>query len=329
MKKIKYEWEKYQVGIPSIKNNWVNKDCMPYKKVRHISHVKDALRIIEDGIIRSSLVWDKSRLNNSRTCVSWVSPNSWGNGSLYGNVSFEFDWDRIVDGKDLYWVEAVTDYQPAAYRILISEKKHDSIPELQLYNERKPYGPIYFDGETWYRNGFYTGEFLIDSDLSLRDCSEIDFVDHNDRICTKSNACSDIGSSSADKGAELLATLIGRDINKSRKLFIEDERKGKFLTTSSFSALHRLFLDLTYNLSEDGMDKGLKFRKGDIYRILRAALMYYGLDELEEARKLINLIGSKKRVIDSLVRIVSDFMALEEDILSDQLMTGRRHRMIG
>lgn len=82
----KREWREYKVGKKSTRKNWVEPSCQPFSLVRHITHIKDAIRIIEDEAIRSSLVWDESKLNNSRTCVSWVSPNTWANGSIYGKI---------------------------------------------------------------------------------------------------------------------------------------------------------------------------------------------------------------------------------------------------
>ena len=71
--------------------------------VRHVVHVPFARRIIEDGRIKAGLVYDESRLNTSRTSVTWVSANTWGPGSIYGTVEFRFSWADIVAGQKLYW----------------------------------------------------------------------------------------------------------------------------------------------------------------------------------------------------------------------------------
>ena len=116
------EWSKYAVGEPSTKKNWTNPDCVPFNTVHHICHVSDAFRAFEDGKLRSTLVWDESKLRNTRTCVSWLSPNLWSAGSLYGNVRFDFAWQKLVEGKNFYWVEAMSRYHPPACRILITTK---------------------------------------------------------------------------------------------------------------------------------------------------------------------------------------------------------------
>src|SRR5260221_12312718 len=136
------EWKKYKCGIPSTRHNWVNSDCAPVKWVLHTAHMNDALRIIEDGYIRSSLVWDESKLRNTRTCVSWVSPNIW-HQSLYGNVRLRFDWARLAKGQRFYWVEITKHYSPPAYRILVTNNCHDT-DALQEYDFGVNAEPLYY-----------------------------------------------------------------------------------------------------------------------------------------------------------------------------------------
>lgn len=103
---------------------------MPVEKASDICHVSDAFRMLEDGRIRSNLIWDERKLNNTRTCVSWLSPNHWSDGSLYGNIEFHFDWRTLIEGKNFFWVEAMP-YNPHAFRILITDK--DAVSNLEPY----------------------------------------------------------------------------------------------------------------------------------------------------------------------------------------------------
>lgn len=79
------------MGKPSTKN-WVENDCQSFSNISHVSHINNALNIIEDGVIKSGLVFDKSLLNTERILVVWLSPNDWGGagGFRYGNVRFNF-----------------------------------------------------------------------------------------------------------------------------------------------------------------------------------------------------------------------------------------------
>ena len=198
------KWSSYKVGKKSIRKNWTEPSCQPFSSVRHITHLKDAIRIIEDGTIRSSLVWDESKLNNTRTCVSWVSPNTWADGSIYGNISFEFLWKDIIKNKSFFWVEDYKKSNPPAYRILITSNDYSKSELVTPYPVKTKTGPIYLNGEEWYRNGYYTGEFLIDEDLDINLCHEIKFVKHHDRYCSKfGRACSDLKLSQHRAGARL------------------------------------------------------------------------------------------------------------------------------
>src|SRR5262249_11522 len=114
------EWEKYKVGKPSTKPNWINPDCQSLEHIFHVAHIPVALDIVRTGYLMPRLVYDKSKLNRRRITVTWLSPNFWNAGSRYGNVQFVFDWKTLVggEGKFFYWVEAV-DYNPHACRILV------------------------------------------------------------------------------------------------------------------------------------------------------------------------------------------------------------------
>jgi hypothetical protein len=83
--------------------------------------VPAARRIIEDKRLKAGLVYDASKLNKSRISVAWVSANTWGLGSIYGTVEFEFAWSDLVAGQKIYWVEAMN-YRPTAYRLLLSKR---------------------------------------------------------------------------------------------------------------------------------------------------------------------------------------------------------------
>ena len=90
--------------------------------VHHVVHVPEARRILEDRYLRAGLVCDDSRVNRSRMCVTWLSANTWALGSIYGTVQFTFRWQDIVENRDIYWVEAMTEYHPTAYRFLITDR---------------------------------------------------------------------------------------------------------------------------------------------------------------------------------------------------------------
>lgn len=229
-KKKRPEWEEYCVGEPSSNPDRFNVNCRPLKSVYHIAHVSDAYRIFEDRRLRATLVTDESKLKETRSSVTWLSPNIWFGGSFYGNIRFEFDWNELIQGKQFYWVE-VMHYSIVAYRILITDR--EPVLDLDRYRPEKDKGPLQYDAENnaWYCNGDFTGEFMFDGDLWLAECKTVDFVNHHDRTCKKDGpTCKDFELVSHHAGAGLLSRLIGQNVihkkNSLRRLFLNEKEEA-------------------------------------------------------------------------------------------------------
>lgn len=144
MEKNSPEWQRFKIGTPS-KTNWVNPDCQRLSTIFHIAHIPVAIDIIRDGYLEPRLICDKSKLNQRRITVTWLSPNSWNDGSRYGNVQFSFEWKKLVegDGKRFYWVESIA-YGVPACRILVTKQDHSSDPDLVEFD------PTVGDGPWWW-----------------------------------------------------------------------------------------------------------------------------------------------------------------------------------
>lgn len=239
------EWALFRVGTPSARRNWVDSDCCPFTFVYHIAHVKEATRILEDGRIRSGLIYDQSRLNTKRACVSWVSPNTWA-ASIYGNVQFAFKWQPLVKRKNLYWVEHLKTPRQQIVRILITEHPYKDEP-LKPYDPRKGDGPLYqcAEADQWYYNRNYTNEYMILADLSLDQCCGISFCDHHADMCKKKlEQCMDKGLKQSDAGITILGKLLAGGRREWASLFEDDSNTGHF-ELSTQSALEALCGKLT------------------------------------------------------------------------------------
>jgi hypothetical protein len=125
------EWETYKISDKYAE----------LATVKHIVHLPVARRIIEDGKIKSGLIFDKSRLKKSRISVTWLSANDWSPGSLYGTVEFQFSWEKLVKNKRIYWVEAMPSYHPAAFRFLLTFDEVTS-ELVTKYDPEKDNGPF-------------------------------------------------------------------------------------------------------------------------------------------------------------------------------------------
>ena len=159
--------------------------------------------------------------------MSWVSANTWANGSIYGNVRFEFDWKELVEGKQFYWVEGMKAYKPPAFRILVSDSSPSGLEEYDVEDKQ---GPLYYDSESqiWYRNGELTSEFLFDSNLPLTECTSVVFDSHHRSYCRKyGNQCAYLNKTDAEAGAELIARLVAHGHKKYLNLFLDADSKSK------------------------------------------------------------------------------------------------------
>jgi hypothetical protein len=143
------------------------KDCIEITTVHHGTHVAEARRIIEDGMIEARLVYDESLLNTTRTSVTWFSPNIWVNGSRYGTVQFTFPWRKLLGGRNIYWVEVIKEYQPHACRFLLTDRTLKNT-DLVEYDPETAFGPLRHRNGRWYRNPNVTLEFMLDEHVNVR-----------------------------------------------------------------------------------------------------------------------------------------------------------------
>jgi hypothetical protein len=304
-------WKKYRVGLPSTADSFGNDSCREFSTVHHVAHIGDAIRIFEDGFIRSSLVWDESVLRNTRTCVAWVSPNTWGNGSIYGNVSFEFRWDELVDGLNLYWVEDMPPYNPPAFRILASQKAEGLSDLVTPYDPTVGDGPLFLSDGLWYWNGNYTGEFMIDADLPLKCCEAVDFASHHPNICAKSLACPDKGLGSNAAGSVVVAAAIGQDIEAAAGLFRESD-DSEALIFAARAALSDLIVRYENQLPEEEKSR---IGASEAGAVVKASLAAYGRRQKEDAYTLIKMIGKRRVFRRTFIQVAACYFGITHEQL--------------
>jgi hypothetical protein len=237
---VRPEWYEFRVGKPSVDEDCFSADCCRFSHVYHIAHLREAIRILEDGHIRSGLVYDESRLNKKRACVSWVSPNTWCHGSIYGHVRFTYDWQELIAGRSIYWVEQRRTNRQRIVRFLISDDAPGE--DLLLYDPCCRNGPLFCESESkqWYYNGEITNEYMVLADLPVADCVRIDFCKHHYSICkTRFGTCSEKGMRAREVGAIVLGHLIGAGMKKCARKF-ECETAPGFVDRSVQEALSTL-----------------------------------------------------------------------------------------
>lgn len=289
------KWAKFKVGDVSTQRNWTNPDCQPLETVSHVAHHDIARRIMCDGIIRSDLVCDESKLNSERILVSWLSPNDWdgAGGFRYGNVRFQYDFESLVIGKNYYWVESLA-YGIEACRILITEKNWSDL--LDPYDPSHRDGPWWYDAEskTHYRNGYYTLEFMFEEDLRVRNSTSLDFVRHHANRCNISpGSCPDRGISGPIAALKFMAFLLADTCALPKKLFTDKHNKSRFFNDDylyHFGSLRRLIID---NATFTGhVTAGSDTAKA----LVRAIFHAYADDHEDELYNLAALFESRREL---------------------------------
>jgi hypothetical protein len=291
------EWEKYRI------DGDLAKAGAELDTVRHIAHVPHARRIIEDQRIKAGLVYDESRLKQSRISVSWVSANTWNQGSIYGTVEFQFNWKMLVDGKNIYWVEAIEKYRPPAYRFLITARELTS-DIVQAYDPTKDDGPLRASGDKWYCNGTFNSEFMIDEDLLLREVNRLDFITHNPTICrTYRFLRAECKQEPEKTGGRILAYIL------AHKVHVLDPH----LKPIGNERNH--LLDMAFNGLRTALSRNVQFGAGPLNYsascedAVTGALALYGLDQLDPARRLLTRISSTYLFEAALLEVVREHFA--------------------
>ncbi|TYP94877.1 hypothetical protein LX73_0168 [Fodinibius salinus] len=302
------EFEKFKVGKPT--RTRFNQSCKPFSNVRHVCHISTAINIIQDHKIKPRLITDKSKLRSTRTKVCWLSPNEWGIGYRYGNVSFEFNIDELIDGKNIYWIESI-DYDIPACRFLITNEEK---PNLKAYKPKLKNGPWWYNQEndTHYFNGYYCLELMLEEEILLDELLKLEFVKHHSSYCaryrTSPKKCNELGSLGAKAGSLFLAKAVTQALDLS---LIKDsllEEKGE-VTVNFENALAYLipgpFSKLEYNNVIDKESDAVK-------PIVRGILNSLALDEYDEAKELAKLLDSEEKIIETSFKLVAELMEYQD-----------------
>jgi hypothetical protein len=285
------EWKKYGLndgkGKPS-------DDAQELETVYHVVHARICRRILEDEKMRAGIIGDESILKTSRIAVVWTSANYWHNGSIYGSVRFGFKWKKLVRDRNIYWVEA-REYSNPAYRLLITERDLSNDKRLQAYDPETDDGPLRKIDETWYWNGRYTSEFMIDQDIPLSKVASFDFVEH--AKCRESRSCNEEKNGYQSTGGQVMSFILGNGIHGLDKVLVDDGD----LTSEADSTLISVYRAL--------LPKGRKFdgvlgKTSSVTAVLRGALALHGSGQRSEAMRLTATIKDEDVFENGLEEIV-------------------------
>ncbi|WP_133295752.1 hypothetical protein [Burkholderia reimsis] len=289
----------------------MNTDCQKFDAVGHVAHLDAAINIIRDGKIKPGLVFDHSRLNKSRTLVSWASPNYWSNGYRYGNVRFDFNFRDLVERKRYYWVEAI-DYQPAACRILITDQDYAGL--LTPYDPQLHDGPWRFDSSSNidYYNGDFCLEFMFEQEIELAGMCDLSFVDHHSKFCSiyrsDPGRCDEKGEIGGRAGATFLGkvTAGALDLSAVAQYWVQNtgELSNQFIYGLSFVARR-----VTHNCKFVG---NLTASNQAAISVARAIMNAMAIGHKDEIVALASMFQSETDLLQTVANLINDSLGLSK-----------------
>jgi hypothetical protein len=129
---------------------------------------------------------------------------------------------------------------------LISERDLSNDKRLKPYDPETDDGPLLKKDGTWYWNGKYTSEFMVDQDISLSTVASFDFVGHTK--CRESRSCKEEEYGYQATGGEVMSFILGNNIHCLDKVLVD----GGNLTSTAKRNLDAIYRALR--------PKGAKFK---------------------------------------------------------------------
>lgn len=206
-----------------------------------------------------------------------------------------------MDGRDLYWVEAITNYHPTAVRFLATSNPPP--PSVITYDPRTAKGPLIKVGDSWYWDDRFCLEVMLDTDLAIRNCSDLDIVAHHPRYCNQ-GGCREQAELPDWAAAHFLAFLLGENHTILRGLPTHTLRNQLRLLSHFENGLSRFCFDMADNNPFSGpIMSGARAST-----VVSAAFAAYGRGDSAQAKKLVRLLGSEARFLAITQSIVRDYV---------------------
>ena len=282
--------------------------------VHHVVHVGDAWHTIESGVVPWQIIYDASRLNKTRTHVTWLSANTWAHGSIYGTVQFSMPWSRLVAGRKLYWVEAITAYNPSAFRFLLTDQTPPT--GVTPYDPAVDEGPIKILNGEWRWNSRLTAEFMVESPLPLADFSKVEFIQHNGGACRRyRSSCPERNVTWTKTAARVVGYLVGTQTAVLNEALLPQVGlpNGQPSTTYVDAAYSGLYFALG---AKSAQFKGPVASRAKSRSLVRAALLQYALGDADGAKATVSILKTQA-VFDLALRwILTDHFSIPDAYLT-------------
>jgi hypothetical protein len=142
---------------------------------------------------------------------------------------------------------------------------------------------------------------MIENDLSLERCTGLKFVTHHEQYCRPfGNGCEDRKEqpSPPRTGGQMLSFVLGHDLH------VLDEHFKPPGANDPFTGLNTSYDGLAHSLPAQVKFAGPISADGRCQDIVRGSLALYGMDQVDQARKLLALISSQDNFTRALKAIV-------------------------
>lgn len=279
------EWSRVAAGVgtPGVAPAWSEMTT-----VWHHTHLTPALRIAEDRKISGGLIYE-GKLRDTRTEVVYLTPKTWGGGSIYGSFCFEASWKEIAKGRNLYWVEENTTYQNPISRFLLSWNDVEHLP-VTHYDPERDVGPLRQIGDKWFWLNTIVPEIVVDDPVYTTSMLRLTFDTHREGYChpTRGWSCCERGAGgSMDAQASFMARVLSDHSLGMEDLMVKDGVLGFSMISGLTTLYRRLMGKQSWGgpVADDtiGMDA------------FTSACLAYHLGDRERGRRLLGLIDTEER----------------------------------
>ena len=216
--------------------------------------------------------------------------------------------------RKMYWVESVDLVRvgPLFVFFLTENDRHSTKNKrIKFYDPQENKGPVRSKRGSWYYRSDRTSHFLVEGDVSIDQCTKIDFVDHVDCKCLSySDSCSEKGRLSQQTSPRMMAYVLGRGIH-SVDNFLSPE-KAKTLGDFGIRGLIR-------ELKEgDWKFKGTVSNRNRSEALLRGALSLYEAEFDEEAKVVLSQLSNDKVFHKALRKLVGKHSTCRNTVSDDK-----------
>lgn len=256
--------------------------------VSHNTHLSPALRIAEDRCITGGLIYE-GKLGETRSEFVYLTPKTWGGGSIYGSFCFEAEWKEIATNRALYWVEEKTGYQTPICRFLLSWYDVTHLP-VTRYDPELDNGPLRLVDGRWFWLNSVVPEIVVDDPIHTISLLRLTFDTHRDEYChhTRGANCRERGAGgSGDAHTSFVARLLGDESLGMDDLIVMDGSLTFGVYNGFASLWRRLFGGQSWGgpVADDvvGVD------------LVSSACLAYHFGDRDRARRLIGQMDTEAR----------------------------------